>query len=456
MGGGTIEDLVREHPLTQIINDPPRSNQERIIKSVCRYTGGSARMYVQIPNYLLAFAKENGMTHSTLCTLATEGYFMLRRMLDHRYPGLMPLFRKIDEHKQLAHQLAMLDDAMDESEKRTEDRAHAKYMDMMRFKHRDTTRGDKEDARTRAVLRMEIRGLRRKQRRNLGHFWRHKRQVEYITELQTSQISGGGRPKLPQGIRGKEPTTYGYYDEGMTQLLTHTGEKLLGKYITKDICTATGGGTYVHISTPAYLKRHIDATGLQQSLFFILAIEDYLVLADSERAKRLNTMIVNLILHRASTARDTPEDRTRAVLFKERNRALAGTVRIYNNKKHGVKAKPRCTINEPVIRLRRDRITTNREEMTWGEIKEEDPDGFLEMVNDMWGEMSREQKKECDPKRFLREQRESGDVKESYGDDPSTYSEMDLPDVAELHPDVLASEVNKRWDKLNRGATAAF
>ena len=456
---GAVKGMLQNHPLTQIINKPLVSKQERITKSIGKYTGGNIKLYIQIPNYLLDFGKENEMTPSTLCTLAAEGYFMMRRMLDHRYPALMPLFRKMDEHKRLTDRLTEMDNAMDASDKRTEQREKDQFRDKQLFLRRDRNRDnrdDKDDKRTRAVLRIERRRLRRRQYMNFGYFWRHRRQVAYITELQHRQINGGGRPSLPQGIRGKESTTYEYYNEAATQLLTHIGGKLLGRYITKDVCKATGGGTYVHISIPAYLKRHIDATGLQQSLFFILAIDDYLGLADSKLTKNPISMIYNLVLHRAATIRDAPEDRTRAVLFRERNQAVAGLVRTYNKKEPGVKAKQRCTINESVMQTRRDRITVNREGMTDDEMREENIDGFLEMVNDMWNELSTERKKELDLKRFLKEKRESGEADETIRQDPTLVEDEDLDTVADNYPGMLDAEVNRRWKHLNSAQKQRF
>ena len=67
----------------------------------------------------------------------------------------------------------------------------------------------------------------------------------------------------------------------------------------------------------------------------------------------------------------------------------------------------------------------------------------------MWPDLTPEDKKLHDPTRYLKEQQESGYTKENYGDDPEQYRDMDLPDLADQYPEVLAQEVDRRWNTLN-------
>ena len=408
------------HPLTKFFKHTTMHEHNKLIKSICRYTGGGTRLYVLVPNYILEYATSKKISPSMLFTLGTEGYLMIRHMLDHRYPALVPLIKKQDKHKIILPNLEEIE----------------RYLAKVKPKQ--------------PGLRMQQRRTwRRVMAKNMGYFWRYRHQCEYMMQLQGFPTDGKNKHVNPQGTTTREMQAIPYYDEPLVPLLTHINKTLQNKYTVNDICKHTGGGTYVNITIPTYLKNHIDATDLKTPLFLILAIEDYLMLMEDDHAANLSKIIINLILHRAAAERKTPQDRIRAVLFRRHNDALRGVVNIYRKKIRGGKLKARCVIKEPAIRIRADRISPDYEGVTLLELRELNPDAYKEKVNNMWPDLDPDDKMMYDKQRYLKELQASGDTKETYGDDPEPYRDMDLPDLAEQYPEVLAQEVNRRWNTLN-------
>ena len=415
----TWMDRVRQaHPVNAFLHDKIGMPQQYLIKSVCKYTGGGTKLCVFLPTYQLDYARERNMEPSIFFTLATEGFLACRHLLNHSYPPLPPLIRALNKH----HLTLKLTGGL------------GHRLDMQKAHKTERLVSNRETARA--------------WKTRIGFFYRHKRHIEYITGLQESQINGAPAPPMPQGITVNETWDRPYYNSPWEMMLTHVSKGIRNKYLVKEICRFMGGGRVINITVPTYLVRHIKATGIMTSLFLILAVNDYMMIM-GEGSKHVLSIIYNSIMQRAAAERDTPEHRTRAVLFKENQQKLNWLVSRYKGGKKPTNTKKSTSIITPKTRTRVKQVTSLPEDNTLGDLKDLDIDAYQERLNNEWPDLSPEDKKLHDPTRYLKEQQESGYTKENYGDDPEQYRDMDLPDLADQYPEVLAQEVDRRWNTLN-------
>ena len=415
----TWMDKVRQaHPVNAFLHDKIGMPQQYLIKSVCKYTGGGTKLCVFLPTYQLDYAREKNMEPSIFFTLATEGFLSCRHLLNHSYPPLPPLIRALNKH----HLTLKLTGGI------------GHRLDMKKAHKTERLISNREIARA--------------WKTRIGFFYRHRRQIKYMMDLQESQINGAPAPPMPQGITVNETWDRPYLNAPWEMMLTLISKKTRDKYIVKELCQVVGGGRVTNITVPTYLVRHIKAAGIMTSLFLILAASDYMMMM-GDGHKYILSIAYNIIMQRAAAERDTPEQITRAVLFKENQQRLNWLVSQYKGEKKPANSKKSTSIITPKTRTRVKQVTSLPEDNTLGDLKDLDIDAYHERLNNEWPDLSPEDKQLHNPERYFEELRQDGNAKENYGNDPEQYQEMDLPDLAEQYPQLLAQEVDRRWNTLN-------
>ena len=291
-----MDGFRQAHPINEFLHDRITIPQQYLIKNICKYTGGGTKLCVFLPTYQLDYTKGKNMEPSVFFTLSTERFLACRHLLNHSYPPLPPLIRALDKH----HLISKFVDGP------------GRRIDMAKRNKTDRLISNRKIIRDWKV--------------RMGFFYRHKRQIEYMMGLQESQISGTRKPTMPQGITVNETWDRPYYNSPWEMMLTHVSKGIRNKYLVKEICQFMGGGRVINITVPTYLVRHIKATGIMTSLFLILTANDYMKLMGETPALNVVAIAYNAIMQRAAAERDTPEQRTRAVLFKENHQKteLAG------------------------------------------------------------------------------------------------------------------------------------
>lgn len=228
-----------------------------------------------------------------------------------------------------------------------------------------------------------------------------------MMKLQSSLIDGSQKPQRPQGItkNGTEPQPY--WASKHSLLLSCLDKRLLDKHLAGDITRSVGGGKYMNIVMPTYLKRHIDATGFGVPLFLMVAVQEFLEMK-KEGIPRFYDKLYDIILHRVATDQTMPGYRERAVLFWEHNTWLKWAFNITVKRNFPVLARKRVTMKLQEKRSRTTPIAGDYEGRSLGEWKDEDVDAFNEWVKENWHDLDREQKRDIDPDRLYEEERDDG------------------------------------------------
>ena len=372
-------DMQNEHPFTQFEEMYQfRQDLSYITTGICKYTGGGTKLSVFVPedvHGMLTYPKYPPL--SLAAALVAEGYLTQRHMLDHRYPALIELVRELIKHRKTTQEMANQEPVT---------------------KHRPITE---------KIMAVKAnRNTRREWIAELITLERYRQQFTYMTSLQASLVHGGPKPTKPQGIITKGTKQRMYNDDPRVPILTHLNKTLQNAYTVKTMDhIASGGGKYWNITIPTYIKKHIDATGLKPSLFLTLATDDWRMI----RWPRFPItpfyhILSNMILQRASTKRNTPMEKLRAVLFKDHHHALRQAATTHHSSYDDIKARPVVTINRKKQRTRHKQILSDYEGLSIGELKDIDPDQAGEIINDRWPDYTQDEKKEYDLERYKREQ----------------------------------------------------
>ena len=105
---------------------------------------------------------------------------------------------------------------------------------------------------------------------------RFRKQFEYMEKHQNSRINGGNLPPRPQNTVKIGTCGRLFNPDFDILILMLVDERLRAKQSANKVIKEYGGGKYMNITVPTYIKRHIDAIGLEPALFFHMAEYDYM------------------------------------------------------------------------------------------------------------------------------------------------------------------------------------
>ena len=373
-----MDELVRDHTLTHVHMMENITDRRSLVRGACAHTGGGTKMRILVSHMALKRAASGNVPISMHLMAAAEGFLQQRHMLDHRYPRLTQLLGILNGFQR--QQLIRMTKAGWTGPGLVNSKNEMMTMP------RDVLRDWKAKA------------------RRLGRF---RKQFEYMEKLQDSRINGGSLPPRPQdtvemgtGIRWLNPD----FDILVLMLVD---ERLRAKQSANRVIKIYGGGKYMNITVPTYIKRHIDAIGLEPALFFHMAEHDYTKMSDNKSVWD-NAILYESLLLKSAAERGTKEHRTRAVLFTDMFRTLRFVATPDNNRWRRNPSRAAVVVVEVPEQTRNDQIPTSNEGLSLWEIKENDPDRFTDLINDNWNEYTPDEKKSYDPERYRRELKELG------------------------------------------------